>query len=260
MKTYLHVGTDNISRILFRQVKIGYSLVKPVGGLWLTKYEMSDEYNAWVSYISEHPHILYYKGIEDLTNIPCCLVTIDDNCHTFYLDSDDNLTYLKNKYGIKNTFNWPKLSQDYDAIDISFKNTYHNPELAKLMKDYCLSSFILFNPNMIKSYVPGKIMALDIYGDGYFDDYHFTFSNDEQKLDPLDGNYVILLNQVMEYVHNFLKSKGLTDMSYSKTSRLFTEIEKCVLEHYQDALEKMAHDNNVPTLKLTRTLIENALI
>lgn len=260
MQTYLHVGTNNISRILFRQVKIGYSLAKPVGGLWLTEQQMSDEYNAWVSYISEHPHILYYKGIEDLTNIPCCLVNVYSNCHTFYLDNDDNLAFLKAKYGIKDTFNWPKLSQDYDAINVSFKKIYQNPELAKLMKDYCLDSYILFNPDMIKSYIPGKITALDIYGDGYFDDYRFTFSSDEQKLAPLDDNYVILLNQVIEYVHTFLKNKGLTDMSYSKASQLFAEIEKCVLEHYQKSLEKIAYDNNVSTLKLTRTLIENALV
>ena len=259
MATYLHVGTNKISACLFRQVKNGYS-AKPYGGLWLTKQSEDTIYNAWVGYLSEHPHLLYFKGYDDLTNIPCALIELKPNTKIYQIANDTELSTFQKKYGQPQKTDWLKLSKEYDGIDLTFSKLGSNPQLSSLMKDYCLDSTIIFNAQCLKNYEPGFITGLHIYNDGCFDDYTMTFTGQKYPLSPAPKSYFLLAQQIKIYVQNYLIAKNLTDLTFEKYLKIFTEIQNCVTEHFQKAIAEVAKESNTNELVLTKTLVDNTLL
>ncbi len=259
MATYLHVGTNKISACLFRQVKNGYS-VKPYGGLWLTEQKDDTVYNAWVGYLSEHPHLLYFKGYADLTNIPCTLIELKANAKIYQITSDPELITFQKSYVTPEKINWQLLSQEYDGITINFSDLSRNPNLSSLIKDYCLDSTILFNPHCLKNYEPGFITGLYIYNDGCFDDYTMTFTGQKYPIMPAPLSYFTLSEQIKNYVANYLIAKGLTNLTFELYLKIFTEVQNCVTDHFQKAIKDVANESKTDELILTKTLVDNALL
>ncbi len=257
MASYLTVGIDNISGALFRSVKRGTDIKKASGGLWLTKYQPIG--NPWLEYISDKPYLLIYKGIKDLTRIPCSLVTLKDQTNLFILDSDAKLDYLMKHYGNAEFFSYPLLSQDYDGIYIDFSKNKNHPKLDKLYPSFCLDSLILFNLNCISYYQEGEIHPLGFYDEFCFEDYEIVISPEQKEIIPVSPEYQLLAEQVTTYVNAFLQTKGLTSLSPEAYAKLVHEIYDVVTAHLSTSLEDVAGKEKVNTRSLTYTLIDNAI-
>ncbi len=259
MNTYLHVGTAELSPLLFRNVTAGYSQ-KPFGGLWLTKWNKDEVYNPWVSYLSEHPHLLFFKDIWDGQSIPCCLINLQDQSHILEIKDDSDLAFLNQHYTPDEEINWSLLSQQFAGIDFSFHNISSNPELGNLLKDFCLDSTILFNLSCIAYYQSGKIIPQGIYGEGCFEDYTFAIDAEKKVISPLPNDYLFLVQNINGFIKDILHQKLITSLTFEQKSKIYQEIATKVENYFQDQIAFLAQEHHVSEIKLTRTLIENALI
>lgn len=257
MASYLTVGTNNISQALFRRVKKGINIDKVFGGLWLTKYQPIG--NAWIEYISDKPHLLIFKGIQDFSHIPCSLVTLKDQAKIFYLDDDAKLDYLRKHYGNGKFFSYPLLSQDYDGIYIDFSKNKAHPALSELYSAFCVDSLILFNLDCIAYFQPGEIHPMGFYDDLCFEDYEIVISPEQKEIIPVSPEYALLAQQVTSYVNDFLQTRKLNNLTPAAYTKLESEIYEVVTKHLNLALESVAQKEKVSKRSLTYTLINNAI-
>lgn len=155
MLTYLSVGTAKILPELFKPIKNGNP--KPTGGIWATKQNLDLlNYNDWVDFLSWNPSILFYKSkSENPFIIPAVLITLNENAKVFNLGTKADLEYLKETFKTEdNWIDFEKMSLIYDAIYVNLESLYRevgNDEQNKL-KQYAVSSLILFNLNCIDYY------------------------------------------------------------------------------------------------------------
>ena len=255
MMTYLHIGTDTLSPLLFREVTFDNS-VKPSGGLWLTKQESADLYNPWVSYLSEHPHILFFKHIWDGYSIPCCLLTLKENTNLCQITNDTDLQAFYQKYRHQNYLDWIAVCQNYDGIELTFKNLSVNPLMAELAQEYCLDSTILFNLDCILNYRSGQVLPRDMYDDGYFDDYTFAFADTPKEILPWPETYPALLTAIKKFVN----AQELRTLTLPEKAKIGEELNAKITNQFQAELESLAQENQVSAAKLSRTIARNILI
>lgn len=188
---YLTVGTKEILNDLFIPVtdKLVNS-VKPYGGLWLTEYDSKyKNYNVWVDFLINNPDILFYKSHS--SNIwcqPCSLVTLKENANIFKLESDSSLEYLLNNYQLNNgRFSYQSLSHNYDGIYVDITKLIRNakhPIITQCIKEYGVSSLLLFNLACIDYYIPGSVL-----------------------IEPFDLEYYMYENGGYEITHEKVKKK-----------------------------------------------------
>lgn len=160
---YLTVGTNDISNKLFVPIKDKEDMYKPMGGLWLTKYDIKyQNYNEWVEYLIDNSSIFFYKNrTGNLWNQPCSVVSLSANAKIFHLDSEIKYNYLLDNYPSNIGFSYELMSKDYDGIFVDLlplvRNSNNNNDIAKLVRQYCVSTLLLFNLNCIDYYQSGDV-------------------------------------------------------------------------------------------------------
>ena len=182
MNKYLTVGTNNISKDLFRSVVDDG--IKPRGGLWLTVYKYNN-FNEWVDYLLMQRYLLFYKSCgNNPFNQLCSVVTLKDNANIYLLNSRNDLKYLFYNYPYYDNFSYNELSKYYDGIYVNLVkfllcgDDYSND----LVKAFGVSSLILFNLDCIDYYQSGNIMIEPFdYEDNSFFDYSYDINYDSVK-------------------------------------------------------------------------------
>ena len=158
---YLTVGTDNITKELFVPIKDSDNMYKPTGGLWLTKYDTKyNNYNAWVDYLIDNPNIFFYKNkTNNIWCQPCSVVSLYDSAKIFNLDNEDRYQYLTNNYPNDICFSYEDMSRYYDGIFVELLPLLrsNNPDILNLVKQYCVSTLLLFNLDCIDYYQSGLV-------------------------------------------------------------------------------------------------------
>ena len=159
---YLTVGTNEITRELFRNIEdTDASSMKPRGGLWLTKYE-NEYYNEWIDYLLEDSVTFYYKSKgSSIWEQPCSLVTLNESANILKLADNDTLNLLKKKYYLDDDkFSYQALSRNYDGVYVDMYNLLHDTDLKtrdRLYK-FGVNSLVLFNLDCIDYYQSGVVL------------------------------------------------------------------------------------------------------
>ena len=84
---YLTVGRSELKGVRPVEDRSEPSSLKPLGGLWLTKYE-DERYNSWVDYLLSDIRVLYFKNISgSIWEQPCSLVTLKETANILYLNN-----------------------------------------------------------------------------------------------------------------------------------------------------------------------------
>ena len=168
---YLNVGTSVIDNKKFIQVNnIDNELMKPSGGMWFTKYQNEyKNYNEWVDFLIDNPNILFFKNhSSNIWQQSCLLITLNKDSKIYTLDSYDSWQYLLKTYPYNETkFSYQKLSKEFDCIYVDIRKLSHelkDDNLFKLVRQYSVSSLLLFNLNCINYYQSGvvKISPFDL--------------------------------------------------------------------------------------------------
>ena len=161
---FLTVGTDEICRSKFRPVGNRTDSIKPIGGLWLTKYyEGYNRYNDWVEFLISHPSIFYAKSVNDDALVqPCSLVTLKDSSNIFSLINGVSYEYLISNYSnFDDYISYESLSHDFDGIYIDLLGlqcTMDGIIPIRMADEYSVSTLILFNSDCIDYYQSGKVI------------------------------------------------------------------------------------------------------
>ena len=160
---YLTVGTDKITDELFVSIKDKEDMYKPSGGLWLTKYDTNySNYNVWVDYLIDNPNVMFYKNKSaSIWHQPCSIVKLHDEANIFNLNNENNYNYLLNKYPLNNnSFSYESMTKDYDGIYVDLLSLITNSnkkEISDLVKQYCVSTLLLYNLDCIDYYHSGLL-------------------------------------------------------------------------------------------------------
>lgn len=160
---YLTVGTDNIKKELFVPVsdrETGF--YKPSGGVWFTKNDPKyNNYNVWVDYLMDNPHVFFHKNKSNNIWVqPCSVVELKDDTNIFNLNNEDEYNYLLDKFPMNNKcFSYELMSHSYDGIYVDIMSLIHNKndDLVNLIRQYCVSTLLLFNIECIDYYYSGKV-------------------------------------------------------------------------------------------------------
>ena len=158
---YLTVGTNEITKELFREIEdTDPNNIKPRGGLWLTKYE-NEYYNEWIDYLLEDSVTFFYKSRgSSLWNQPCSLVTLKDSANIYQLFDENGLNFLKQNYHLDyDKFSYREISHIYDGmyIDIYKLMLKLDSDTRQRLYKFGVNSLILFNLNCIDFYQPGVV-------------------------------------------------------------------------------------------------------
>ena len=158
---YLTVGTSEITRERFMNVEDREDkVIKPRGGLWLTKYE-NEYYNEWVDYLLGDSVALYYKSKgHSIWEQPCSLVTLNESANIYTLKDGEGLAFLKKNYPLHDDkFSYEAISHHYDGIFVDLRRLMLNTDLETYQRLYTfgVSSLILFNLDCIKEYESGIV-------------------------------------------------------------------------------------------------------
>lgn len=144
---YLSIGKDFIEPEKFIPV-VNSENQKPHGGFWATKHDLNSIcYNDWMDYLTEQPHLIYYK-YPDKYPIPAVFFTLKKEATILIVEHPGQYETLKRVHpGINNSIDFEELSRDCDGIFIN-KSALSEEEL----KDFSVSSLLLFNLDCIEEY------------------------------------------------------------------------------------------------------------
>lgn len=163
-KEYIMVGAPIITKEIFRKVSRplnNYSLT-PNGGFWASEHT-GNLYNIspWFTHIKDDAtSIAGFKKINQST-----IFTLKDNANILIMDSVQKAFSLADQYpsyhhilgyrceitSYNTTFNYEKLSQDYDGIYIN-SNYFENQFQTEIFDGIRVNSLLLFNLDCIKEY------------------------------------------------------------------------------------------------------------
>ncbi|MBE6140045.1 MAG: hypothetical protein E7172_00670 [Firmicutes bacterium] len=193
---YLTIGTDEIKKEYFLKIKNHDN--KPSGGLWLTKYDPNiPNYNEWIDYLIEHPHLLYYKNLQ-LNDLKASVVNLKENATIFQLNSLDQYQLLLNLYFTKNGFiDYEKLSQDYDGIFIQPLFSI-GTDIPNLYKIFGVNTLIIFNYDCIKNYQKAHI----IFKKNELIEYEISVLNELLYVSNINQDFLDLLNMLKNELPN----------------------------------------------------------
>ena len=155
---YLSVGKDIIEPEKFKPI-INTEKQKPEGGFWATKHELKCIcYNPWMDYITEHPHLIFYKYPDNYPVIPAVFFTLKSEANILNIESAEQYLELKKEYpGQNDNIDFELLSEFYDGVFISIPALSRKKETDDADKEFSVSSLILFNLNCIESYRQASI-------------------------------------------------------------------------------------------------------
>lgn len=234
MMKYLSVGTNYIGDLYFQKIKNGNEF-KPYGGLWATQQEeVSVEYNEWVDYLCQNPYLLYYKRPTDMFNQPAVLLTLKDNANIYYIDEQNKIDYLLNKYPDNHEWiDYEKMTNDFDGIYIDLRNmdTRFNGDTINKLKQYSISTLVLFNSSCISYYQKACVEfdATDIYDYRGLYNYFINIEPIKHKVDQIKEAENLLLNEMTD----FIKEQKLDDNNDNQelvAKKFNKEINNCTVD------------------------------
>ncbi len=198
---YITLGTDKLLEEYFYQVINSDRKIKPIGGLWCSKYYST--YNEWLDYLTRNPRYYYrYTLGNNPFRMDAAVLKLCDDAKVFNVDSKDAATELEKKY----KYDFEKLSLEYDALSVNPFGLYdygtHNDELFRRV--YAIQSLDVFDLSKVESY---KKAVIDI------EPFDYTYSgnrfiNYETKVDPEDMSVYRAseeYNNFLEWIFNKLK-------------------------------------------------------
>lgn len=196
---YLSIGTNKLNKDLFLDVR-NTGTAKPLGGIWATEQEYPT-YNAWVDYLCDHPHLLFYKNY-GYPNLAAVYLTLQEDARICSLNTEDDIKCLKEKYPLNDWINFEKLSKDYDGIFINYQKLIDNSQI----KPYSVNTLILFNLNCVKYYQVATVVidSLDIDNPTEMYEYRIEISEEKIKIPEESLKYSELFQKAKEYLikHN----------------------------------------------------------
>ena len=150
---------------------------KPSSGLWFSKKEPEDslfesewhsfcynEYSSWLQKNSDNEHMGYAIEVE-----------LNEDANICVIDSQDDMRRLYEKYGKiffedskEYILNWKQLAHDYDGVEVTETGLYSNwgtsRDRSVGLDQWCIPSFVLFNPNCVKNFQQKQIELLSQEG------------------------------------------------------------------------------------------------
>lgn len=190
---FLHVGKDYLTA--FKPIEDpDENRMKPYGGKWFTKYDENyPNYNEWIEFLIEHPHVFVHKGLNH-QNMPCTIIKLSDEAKIYYLSEIEELNYLIENYPDGNGFfSYELLSQDYDGIFVKPNRIVDNvmdENIKAKIASYDVQSLLLFNSDAIEHYRSGAI-SIENY------DYEFV--------DAFEDEYKINIDPELKYIEKQIK-------------------------------------------------------
>ena len=251
-KNYLTIGTRIIAPELMCP-PFGYLVVesyKPSGGIWTTEDRGSINANPWLDYLSYHHSTFYQKY-----NPNGVKIELKDNANILIVNDISTIYQIQKKYPIisdkDNTpnklINYHNLAKDYDGIFISRDLIYKNADF----KDWCVSTLVLFNINVIKQIKPFTL--------SYYEDYlgEFEFEVDKeypyQEIKKISDEYLELF---YNYNKEFIKSiqaqriEKIKFNTYWEFNESLRNISERFFKKRHDGFERIAkyiNENIVPS-------------
>lgn len=190
---YLTVGRSELKKKSIKPVKDEVSpitkshIYKPTGGVWFTKYNsLYPGSNDWVDYLINNPDVLLYKNLHhDMWNQPCSIIGLKENSNIFNLDDYDKYNYLTRKFTlVKDMISYEKMSEVYDGVfvDICKLVGSSNEHIFKLVRQYAVTTLLLFNLEPIDYYYSGMV-TIDPFDLDYYmeNEGGFVISHDNIK-------------------------------------------------------------------------------
>jgi hypothetical protein len=144
-KVYVHMGSNNFNKTLFRPISNRDYFVKPDGGLWASPVDSTYGWEQWVNdnnwtdkygedrfyfRLKENTRLLYIDRAEQLSDLPQCI--------------DPSLSYF---YRTFCTLDFEKLAQDYDAIEVSISS---DEQLYYDLYGWDVDSLLVMNPDCVE--------------------------------------------------------------------------------------------------------------
>ncbi len=172
---YLTVGRSELKGV--RPVENNYepSSLKPLGGLWLTKYE-TERYNSWIDYLLGEMELFYFKSRNhSIWRQPCSVVMLKENANLLSLSNHDELVSLSEKYPLvgnehlrveslydsSKKFSYEDISKLYDGIYFNLSELLLSEKdnaIYNMLYKFSVSSLVLFNADCIDYYQSGVVM------------------------------------------------------------------------------------------------------
>lgn len=233
---YLSVGTNKLSSELFLDIK-NTTGVKPTGGLWATIYDMNYlNYNEWVDYLCENPHVLFYRNFDDPYNLPAVLFELKENANILKVDSIEKALYLIAKYPYNNWIDYEKISKDYDSIyiDINCFSRKNEDIYQKVVSAFSVRTLILFNLNCIKDYQKATINLsyIDLENNYEFPEYEIIINEKKNKIDIQNIEVQTLIEIIKKYIQD-------------NNIEINIENYKTIKNIFQDAIDEALKECNI---------------
>ena len=205
--TFLSLGLNKIIPELFLEIKNnpknGY---KPTGGIWATQHIESINYNPWVDEICscKNKHKLYSYLQKFNFKLQGIFIVLKNEQKIFMLDSLEKYNILMEKYSNNSFIDYEKLAKDFDGFYIDVNKIYdpQNPTICELIKQFSVSSLILFNLKQILCYQKA-IIDIEHFD---LDDYYYTplysikISKDLNYVEPPQKKREDLLKIIKEFI------------------------------------------------------------
>ncbi len=198
MTKYLTIGTNQILADLHQPIRNGQ--IKPTGGLWATIHDPNyPNYNPWIEILSLHPHILFYKTLHrNPFLLPASLITLTDNANIFTISTPYQLEFLKKYYPTSdNWIDFEKLSQDFDGFFLDLDNIIKDllPDDREKVKEFAVSTLIIFNLNAIKHYQEATvdIVPFDFEFENEFTEYQIIVDAQIKQISEKSNEFASLI-------------------------------------------------------------------
>ena len=167
---YIMIGTPIITKDLFRKVlrPLNTYGLKPNGGFWASNHLFNDYLiSPWFTYLTKDAtSIARYKNLNNSV-----LFSLKENSKILTIDDVNQVMELCKKYpsyhhilgyhqevtDSNRSFDYERLSQDYDGIYINFKY-FQNQFQTNIFDSFSCNSILLFNLDCIKEFQTAPII------------------------------------------------------------------------------------------------------
>jgi len=267
---YLTVGTDKILKELFQPIKnpISNNEIKPTGGIWCTSFDPKlPNYNSWVDYLLENPHLLVHKNHFSSPFIqPSLMITLKDTTQIFTLDSLEKLEILKKNYKLEFGYiDYEAISKNFDAIYIDLKSLL--PKLPReeqiMFKKFVVSTLLIFNLHCIDYYQPSQVIIepFELEYSHLYWDKSYQIKTEEQKLKVLSMDECTKkeIDNLKNRIALIMEQKNIS-INTTNTKQLLLYIKTLVLEQTAGEYPVLCYQNTsneIPTINdITRIIMK----
>ena len=135
---YIHYGSNEFDINKFEKIKNKEEFVKPLGGLWASRKDISTGWMNWcknTGFDTKLDEYFIFSLKEDTK-----ILTIDNN------EQLKELPKLNNSFGLYCNLDFEKLSEEYDAIEVLISK---DQNLYFSLYGWDCDSIVIMNPSKI---------------------------------------------------------------------------------------------------------------